>query len=108
MANVILDPMGQPWPLEEVKASVGPGWGGLIEKLVDELFKLGWDGGLNQVKEKFGGLRFYTGACSNEQYEAITAAERESLRTCEQCGAPGGFVDKDGWYLTLCEKCSTL
>ena len=35
------------------------GWYPLIKNLIDELITLGWDKKVTQVKEKFGGLRFY-------------------------------------------------
>lgn len=55
-----------------------------------------------QVKEKFGGLRFYTGGATKEHYNYMTFAESMSYRTCEMCGAPGKRYT-DGWHMTLCE-----
>ena len=42
-----------------------------------------------QVKEKFGGLRFYIDNGSEAIQDLIEAAETESLCTCEDCGLPG-------------------
>jgi hypothetical protein len=56
----------------------------------------------SQVKEKFGGLRFYVMAASRTHYEYISFAESMSYRTCEQCGAPGKTYT-DGWHTTLCD-----
>lgn len=43
-----------------------------------------------QVKEKFGGLRFYTSACPEEYFDFIYGliheAESKSYETCENCG----------------------
>ena len=56
----------------------------------------------SQVKEKFGGLRFYVQAATDKAYNYITFAESMSYRTCEECGAPGKTYT-DGWHATLCE-----
>ena len=55
-----------------------------------------------QVKEKFGGLRFYVHGGTEEHYNYINFAESMSYRTCEVCGAPG-HVYTDGWHRTLCD-----
>jgi hypothetical protein len=55
-----------------------------------------------QVKEKFGGLRFYVQAATDTHYKYITFAESMSYRTCEECGAPGKTYT-DGWHTTLCD-----
>ena len=55
-----------------------------------------------QVKEKFGGLRFYVNGGTEEHYNYINFAESMSYHTCEVCGAPG-HVYTDGWYRTLCD-----
>jgi hypothetical protein len=44
-----------------------------------------------QVKEKFGGLRFYTKFNNDAISALIEAAEIESRRTCEVCGQPHRF-----------------
>lgn len=54
-----------------------------------------------QVKEKFGGLRFYTNSGDDIIYAYISMAESMSYRTCEVCGSPGK-VYRDGWHTTLC------
>lgn len=55
-----------------------------------------------QVKEKFGGLRFYVQAATSKHYDYISFAESMSYRTCEQCGAPGKRYT-DGWHKVLCD-----
>ena len=55
-----------------------------------------------QVKEKFGGLRFYVQAATDKHYQYISFAESMSYRTCEECGAPGKTYT-DGWHMTLCD-----
>jgi hypothetical protein len=55
-----------------------------------------------QVKEKFGGLRFYVNGATDKHWNYITFAESMSYRTCEDCGAPGKTYT-DGWHTTLCD-----
>lgn len=80
-------------------ADVGDGWHALIERLIVDLIALGWNKELDQVKEKFGRLRFYTGEISEQCRDRICEAERESARTCEVCGEPGEIK-----LACLCEK----
>lgn len=54
-----------------------------------------------QVKEKFGGLRFYVDGGDDTINNWIQFAENLSNRTCEVCGAPGRMRGK-GWYFTAC------
>lgn len=55
-----------------------------------------------QVKEKFGGLRFYVEGGTSEIHNFIAMAESMSYRTCEECGSPGNVYRK-GWHKTMCE-----
>jgi hypothetical protein len=82
--------------------SVSEGWYDLIKSLIDELIALGWDRRVHQVKEKFGGLRFYVQAATDKHYNFISFAESMSYRTCEECGAPGKRYSM-GWHKTLCD-----
>jgi hypothetical protein len=55
-----------------------------------------------QVKEKFGGLRFYVTGANDRVRGMIDMAEAMSYQTCDVCGNPGKAVN-DGWVVTLCE-----
>ena len=57
-----------------------------------------------QVKEKFGGLRFYYIGGDEFIEGLIWMAEAISSRTCEECGSPG-TQNKAGWVRTLCSRC---
>ena len=57
-----------------------------------------------QVKEKFGGLRFYIYGGNDRIDGAIRMAEAMSFKTCEGCGAPG-HKQPGGWIRTLCDPC---
>jgi hypothetical protein len=101
----LTDAFGRPWPEDTHPANcVGVGWTHIINHLINDLEKLGWDGHVYQVKEKFGGLRFYIGAATDEIHDRIQEAENESFTVCERCGAPG-YPKDEGWILTLCDPC---
>jgi len=101
----IYDAFGRVWPLDYVLANVGPGWGPLVQRLIRDLFELGWDGELHQVKEKYGGLRFYTGGLSDGGFDRVDRAEDESFHICENCGEPGRVRTESFWATTRCDAC---
>lgn len=55
-----------------------------------------------QVKEKFGGLRFYYNGGDDQIQGMVRMAESMSVVTCETCGAPGS-TRGGGWIRTLCD-----
>lgn len=57
----------------------------------------------SQIKEKFGGLRFYVSSGSKEQHAIIWYTESISNYVCERCGARGKHRPS-GWVKTLCNK----
>jgi hypothetical protein len=57
----------------------------------------------DQVKEKFGTLRFYVSGATDRHYNYIEFAELMSSKVCEECGASGETYPI-GWHQTLCEK----
>ena len=59
----------------------------------------------SQVKEKFGGLRFYMANSTDEMRSLIRHTEGLSYITCESCGQPG-TIRKTGWMSTLCDICN--
>lgn len=86
--------------------AVGEGWIQLVKNCIEELIAIGWDKQVCQVKEKFGGLRFYTNALPEEGHEIIRKYEDLSYDTCEKCGTTENIGHTTGWVLTLCEGCS--
>ncbi len=82
---------------------LGEGWYGLIKNLIDELLQLGWDKRVQQVKEKFGGLRFYIENPPVGGHEAISRYEKLSYSTCEKCGKEG-ILRAGGLIRTLCDE----
>jgi hypothetical protein len=59
-----------------------------------------------QVKEKFGTLRFYTSGGDRLIDGMIWFAESMSGRICEQCGKPAKLRNS-GWIVTLCDEHQT-
>jgi hypothetical protein len=55
-----------------------------------------------QVKEKFGGLRFYYDGGDDQVYGMVRMAESWAAHTCEECGSPGKQRG-GGWIRTLCD-----
>jgi hypothetical protein len=88
-------------------ADVGPGWHPLVTKLHDDLIALVGEYTLDQIKEKFGGLRYYVSGIDypSPAYDLIVEAERASYTICEECGAPPSKQTPGGWIRTLCAGC---
>jgi hypothetical protein len=80
------------------------GWYQLIKDLIVDLIELGWDKQICQVKEKFGGLRFYIYEGSDEMHARISKAENQSYEICEVTGKPGQLRTDLGWIETLCDE----
>ena len=86
---------------------VSDGWYDLIYNLCKEIDierkknKIIID--VTQVKEKFGGLRFY---CTGNTaiFNLVRKAEDLSFKTCEVCGRKGKHRDIGRWLQTLCFK----
>jgi hypothetical protein len=96
------DEWAKKWGVPPVGA-VGDGWVGILEDLATKLAAKGFDfSTVAQIKEKYGGLRFYYDGCGFDA--EVDAAEEASYETCEECGAPGE-ARKGGWIKTLCNEC---
>lgn len=113
----ILDRIHEPW---WSGISCGEGWHGFLLELDARLASMDPDYTIQQVKEKFGTLRYYASPSeayrdSNQEayqkYEsafqrAIRAAELKSSTTCENCGAADGSLKvREGAWRTLCGAC---
>jgi len=81
----------------------GDGWFDLIYNLSKRISESDPEVRAVQVKEKFGGLRFYVNAASDDVYAFIQEAEDLSYETCEVCGN-AGKLDATGWHKTSCGK----
>jgi len=88
---------------------VSEGWRSLVTKLCKDIIDIDNTIEVVQVKEKFGGLRFYIYGGNDKVYELIKKAEAESLTICENCGSKENVSTKgDYWLLTLCDKCRNI
>lgn len=93
---------------EEYRAglAIGDGWIGLITSLCDNIQRV-IDRDkckqvvAHQIKEKFGGLRFYYSGGNDSIREMVDIAEGASFRICEECGKSGEPY-YDGWVRVLC------
>lgn len=74
----------------------------LTETLRDDGIELDYLPMVTQVKEKYGGLRFYLTVSTNKMDELISKAEDDSLHICEECGAEGQLMKAYGRFLTTC------
>ena len=84
--------------------SVGTGWHGLVNKAFDKLESIkDIIIVIDQVKEKYGGLRIYSSPMYEEFDRFILGLETESYKICEHCGEIGALRG-GGWYKTLCDK----
>lgn len=108
-------------------ASCGEGWYWIINELDEQLRYIDPNYEIMQIKEKFGGLRYYYStnlpAPAREiMYRLAQLAEIMSLKTCEKCGNSNGFAapkygtkydptvqmyeSPRGWVRTLCATCA--
>ncbi len=81
----------------------GDGWFKLIDDLCCCIIAHNDDVRVDQVKEKFGQLRFYVTGGDRVIDGMIALAEHISGGTCEQCGQEGR-MRSGGWIVTLCDK----
>jgi hypothetical protein len=92
--------------------AVGQGWYPILETLCANIqshinwrVKQGQDIAqveVNQIKEKFGGLRFYYSGGDDEISGMVRMAESWAEIACEECGA-FGKRRSGGWIRTLCD-----
>lgn len=78
-----------------------------VKKYEEEESKLITQVVATQVKEKFGGLRFYVDGGNEDIYTIIHAYESLSYTVCELCGKMDETVicTGRGWFKTLCYEC---
>lgn len=95
--------------------AVGPGWWPILESLCANIQShIDWQNKnhekhsvvpqvvVEQIKEKFGGLRFYYQGGDDTIHGMVCMAEAWADRSCEECGAPG-VRRGGGWVRTLCD-----
>jgi hypothetical protein len=81
------------------------GWLPAVEDLLRELRQIGWRE-IEQVKEKFGGLRVYLSEnAPASAHAAVEKAAERCSKTCEECGQPGQLREHLRWMRSLCTSC---
>lgn len=89
--------------------AVGDGWFHPVDELCRSIMEHCDETGEEpppcvQIKEKFGGLRFYTAAGVSEEIASLIGrAEAQCSITCDVCGA-SGEVREDNWMRVRCEE----
>ncbi len=68
-----------------------------------------WKFQVDQIKEKFGGLRFYYSANVSKEVRKevdrlVAEAEASCDKLCEQCGELGTRASPQGWISVMCTK----
>jgi len=86
----------------------GPGWDKLIQTLCEGIdYHVKHNKcrpvTITQIKEKYGGLRFYYYGGDDIVDGMVRMAELVSEYTCEQCGKQGK-IRTDAWLKTLCDE----
>lgn len=89
--------------------AVGKGWYPILEKLCSSIqHHIDWKKGacpqvtVAQIKEKFGGLRFYYEGGDECIHGMVSMAEAWAGVACEECGGAGKRRG-GGWVRTLCD-----
>jgi len=92
---------------------VDEGWWPILESLCGQIqHHLDWKNRQSevvvqvkvaQIKEKFGGLRFYYDGGDDAIDGMVRMAESWAAHSCETCGALGERRD-GGWIKTLCDR----
>jgi hypothetical protein len=59
-----------------------------------------------QMKEKFGGLRFYTNGHNDFIEGMIMMAEYKCSNTCQDCGSKEDIGMTSGWISVFCRSCA--
>jgi len=104
----LIHPNGDlPHPISIFGIECDDGWLELIAQLIQELVDAGWTREIKQIKEKFGGLCFYTGGVNENIMEIIIKYEARSYTICEICGGDHNVsLRGTRWVKTLCDQCA--
>lgn len=76
----------------------------MIDEIDQELKRVRSYISIQQIKEKFGSLRFYCSAPSGVQ-DIISKYSHCSENICVICGKPDVYMIDTGWVSPLCEDC---
>lgn len=96
--------------------SIHSGWLDIVDNLCSNIVKRIKESDnssvtVDQVKQKFGTLRFYVSIISDDEqfkkdiYKLISDAEVTTEKFCEFCGANAELNRNGRWWFTLCNLC---
>lgn len=93
-------------------ATIDKGWHNLVSALCFKIYHHNLSlkdeekrASVVQIKEKFGGLRFYVYGGDDYIRGLIDLAECVSHTICEGCSKPASSNSEGGWIRTLCQDC---
>lgn len=93
---------------ESLDIDCGDGWYNLLDETLNilkhEIEHKHVECHILQIKEKFGGLRFYMNGGDTFTDGVICLAESMSYHICDVCGNVGKAKNKGGWARTRCEE----
>jgi hypothetical protein len=94
------------WPIVS-GITCGRGWFTLINELCSRIDLLDSEREIRvlQIKEKFGGLRFYVSKSIPEIDSLISEYEHKSYNICEFCGSSNDLKRSKGWIKVACREC---
>jgi hypothetical protein len=107
LTKILYDKYPQLFP-RKCEISCGDGWFDILNKLCYDIASFveidpTAEFRCQQIKEKFGGLRFYGSGGDMKIYELIDTVQRSSMYICETCGA-AGIRRGESWLYTSCEE----
>lgn len=109
------NPSGVNWGIPEAWIPVIDDLCGAIQRYIDGVSR--WDKEKQdwvhppqatciQMKEKFGGLRFYIDGGDDHIEGMISMAEHMCYNMCQHCGTKENLGVTDGWITICCKDCS--
>lgn len=91
--------------------AVPEGWKDIVLETDEMLAHIDPDYEIQQIKEKFGTLRYYFYSANSLSsiegkimYAIASAAEAKSSNLCQECGKYGETLSDRGWVATLCRE----
>lgn len=96
-------------PASNSNISFPVGWEKVVRRALEKFAENKNDSNalrVEQIKDKFGGLRIYTNFTSEKIQAIIAYAEDEADNTCMECGYNGDTVVEHPRYQVLCKKCA--
>ena len=117
MRSELIDKLTTKFPFLPAYLEIEDGWYDLIHELCEEiekrLYNKKHDFNVEQVKQKYGSLSFYTNIYEdnnlyNNLIELIDCYEEKSKTVCEFCGKEDKIIWMNHWANAICEKCSVI